>query len=482
MLKIDFQGISKRFGAVQANSEVTFTVQPGTIHALVGENGAGKSTLMKILVGLIPPDSGAFLLDGSPAHFRSTLDSMAIGIGMVYQHFMLVPTLNAWQNITLGHEPFWIDTQKIKERLKPLLETLHCSLDLEMPVGEMSIGQQQQVEILRALFYDSKVLIFDEPTAVLTPQEAEKLFHQIRALKAKGKTILIITHKLKEVLSLSDSITVLRNGKSVGTFPTHEMDEITLSEKMIGQRRIPLSIQSSEGPKREECLLEIQTLSTPHCLREPLRELSLEVHSHEIVGIAGVEGNGQKRLLECLAGIEKNFTGELRITGKGMGILPSDRLNEAVIPEFDLAENLILGHQKKYGPVFDWKNLHQKTEGLAKDYHVTPPDSHLQMRQLSGGNQQKFVVARELSEPIQLVIAAHPTRGVDIGACDFIHQNLLKLKTEGAGILLISSDLDELLLLSDRLLIIFDGKIVSNTPRGKLTANEIGLWMTGGGK
>jgi len=494
-----FNQITKRFGSIMANQEVTFAVEKGTIHGVVGENGAGKSTIMKILYGMYTPDSGTLRFKGEAKEISDPETAISLGIGMVHQHFMLVPTLTVWENIILGKEPsLWtLNKKQILGKLEELKTSYDFQLDLEAKVETLTVGQQQQVEILKLLYREADILILDEPTAVLTPQETDSLFEKLKKLKEDQKTIVVITHKLKEILSLTDFVTVMRQGKAIETLPTQSLNETTLAEKIIGRKRIPLSNVETGAVQKPILAAENISLSTQQGTL--LDRISFTIHRGEIVGLAGIEGNGQQELIEILANVRRDYQGSVLFDSKdpmqfstydlrqqGFSLIPPDRHQEGVVLSFSLAENSILGHHREKnvskGPLLSETKVDELAARLIHSFDVRPNDTHLPLSALSGGNQQKLVVARETSRPVSFLLAAHPTRGIDIGATDFIHQHFLQLKANGAGILLVSSELDEILKLSDRILVIYQGAIVAEVEKEKATESQLGLWMTSGGK
>ncbi len=492
-----FASVSKRFGAVQANAAVSFSVQDKSIHGVVGENGAGKSTIMKLLYGLYTPDEGSITVRGKKVKFRSPQDALAEGIGMVHQHFMLVPTLAVWENVVLGSEPHaWASNRKKSlARLSEIQKEFGFHLDLEAKVETLPVGLQQQVEILKILYREAKILIFDEPTAVLTPQEVDTFIERLRGLQAQGKTIIFISHKLKEILKLTDRVTVMRQGKVVGSWETDSLTETSLAEAMIGRKMH--SLPHRTPTPAAEPLLKAEKLSVTSAHRRVLSDLSFSLRAGEVVGVAGVDGNGQQEWIETLARVRSDYEGHLTWKGqdyrawstydfkqRGLGVIPPDRLFEAVILDFTLSENVLLGHHfatevTKGGRVF-WPQLAKTTSDLIHRFDIRPNDPQARMGGLSGGNQQKLVVSRELSRNVQLLVAAHPTRGVDIGAIECIHSEILRLRDQGAAVILFSSELDEILALSDRILVLYNGKIQGECTRAEADETQIGLWMTGG--
>lgn len=493
---LEFRDISKSFGSNQANQRVTFSIKSGSFHGIVGENGAGKSTIMKILYGLQSPDSGSIFLKGREIHFKSPSDAIQSGLGMVHQHFKLVPTLSVWENIILGSEPATtlFDSQSIQQSIETLQNTYGFSLSLSARVDTLPVGQQQQIEILKLLYRQAEVLILDEPTAVLSPQEIESLFTQLSTLRSKNKTIIVVSHKLKEILKFTDEVTVMRQGKVVATRPTQELNEDTLASLIMG--RTPLHLKKPHTSPTEKLVLSFKNVTTTESNDCGLKDLSLEVKEKEIVGIAGIEGNGQSALVRVLAQIEK-YQGSVQILGEGLlrsslyskrqrgfGFIPPDRQQQGLVLSFSNEMNFILGHHREStfqsGGFLSQNRISAFAKRKIEEFRIHPPQPDLPTSALSGGNQQKLIVARESSTGTRFLLASHPTRGVDIGAIEFIHSHFLKLRDQGAGILLISSELDELLAISDRILVIREGKIVFQTPAETADIKELGLYMTGG--
>jgi general nucleoside transport system ATP-binding protein len=494
-----FSEVSKYFGELCANSSVSFSVADRSIHGVVGENGAGKSTIMKVLYGLYKATSGTVKVRGNEVQFRSPQEAIAAGIGMVHQHFMLVPTLTVWENVILGHEPHaWRSNRATSlQKLSQIQAAFGFQLDLESRVETLPVGLQQQVEILKLLYREAQILIFDEPTAVLTPQEVDVLIDRLRGLRDQGKTIVFISHKLREILALTDNVTVLRQGKVVGTWPTRELTEESLAETMIGRKRHALPERRT--PQNTEPALQAKGLSLRTGKRSVLNGLDFGVRQGEIVGVAGVDGNGQQEWIEILSRVRSDYTGSLQWLSKeyrdlptydfkqnGLAVIPPDRHHEAVVLDFSLSENVLLGHHfendfSKHGKL-NWPEVDRLTQSLIARFDIRPPVARARMGGLSGGNQQKLVVARELSRKVQLLIAAHPTRGVDIGAIECIHREILQLRDAGCAVVLFSSELDEILALSDSIVVIYNGQIQGQCRRAEATERQIGLWMTGGGK
>jgi general nucleoside transport system ATP-binding protein len=450
---VELRKITKRFGNVIANDAVDLQVQPGTIHGVIGENGAGKSTAMKMLYGIYSPDAGQIVAHGQPRVWSSPADAIAAGIGMVHQHFMLAGPYTALDNILLGAEPVRlgvIERKKARQRLEALSRQYELPVDLNKPVEELPVGVQQRVEILKLLYRDAQILILDEPTAVLTPQETNVLFQHLKLLRDEGKTIILITHKLKEVMAVTDRITVLRAGKVTGEMPTAQTNPQELASLMVG-RKVSLSIDVAPGRPRAEVALEMPGLT---------------VRCGEIVGIAGVEGNGQSELLQEILRRQRRTA---------IGSIPEDRQLEGLLLDRPVSENFRLGLHRS----FSRTELLQAAAVAVEEYDVRPRDLTITARQLSGGNQQKLIVAREFYRQPKLLIAAQPTRGVDVGAIEFIHQRIVRARDDGAGVLLVSFELDEILTLSDRILVMYEGRIVAEFQRGQVSESKLGLKMAG---
>ena len=493
------RGITKRFGEVLANDQISLAIPDRSIHAIIGENGAGKSTVMNILYGFYAADEGEILIDGEQREINGPGDAIKLGLGMVHQHFMLVEPLTVTENIILGAEPTngtSIDYRKARARVREISEQYGLKIDPDARITDLSVGQQQRVEILKTLYRGARILILDEPTAVLTPQEVAEMFAILRGLREQGKTIIIITHKLAEVLSLSDNITVMRDGKVVGNLPTNEATAEGLARLMVG-REVLLRVKKDEAKLRDP-VLTVRGLTLRGAEDNAILEnVSFEVRGGETLGIAGVEGNGQTELIEILAGLRKATGGEVLLEGKsidgldprrrklrGIAHIPEDRHRRGLLLTFDLAGNSILGvHRER--PISGAVLLNNavivdRAERLVREYDVRPPNITLPARALSGGNQQKLIVAREFDIKPRLVLVAQPTRGVDIGATEFIHRKLIELRDAGAAVLLVSAELDEVLSLSDRVVVIYEGRIVGEVDPKSVTEEEIGLMMTGG--
>ncbi|MGE0105130.1 MAG: ABC transporter ATP-binding protein [Blastocatellales bacterium] len=489
---IEMRGITKRFGAVTANRSIDLSIPARTIHAIIGENGAGKSTIMKILYGFYTPDEGEIFIDGARREIRSPHDAIALGLGMVHQHFMLVPTMTVLENIVLGAESgAMIDFDGAERRIRSLSDDFGFQIDPHALVGDLSVGQQQRVEVLKALYRGARILILDEPTAVLTPQEVDEFFRILRGMRDQGKTIIIITHKLNEVLALSDNVTVMRDGQVVGERATAATDAAELARLMVG-REVLLRVEKTEA-SAGDAVLEVSGLR----LGSRLDGLDMKVRAGEIVGIAGVEGNGQTELIEVLAGLVRADSGRITLNGRdiskidsrtarelGIAHIPEDRHARGLLLDFDLADNTILGTHYRppaaHTGLIDEKAVMSKAAALIRDFDVRPPNPDLPARALSGGNQQKLIIGREFDLHPKLMLVSQPTRGVDIGAIEFIHRKLIELRDKGTAILLVSAELEEVLSLSDRVLVMYQGRIVGEADPRSVDQSEIGLLMTGG--
>jgi general nucleoside transport system ATP-binding protein len=502
---VAMRDISKRFGPVIANDHVDFEASWGEVHALIGENGAGKSTLMSILAGFYRPDSGQVEIDGTPVRFRSPRDAIAHGIGMVYQHFMLVEPFTVVENVVLGEQRSGVDLQtgRVERELVTLSEQYGLDVDPRAKIWQLSVGEQQRVEILRLLYLGARILVFDEPTAVLTPQEARNLLQTLRGMAAQGFNVVFISHKLDEVLEVADRVSVLRRGQIVATTTPAETDRRTLARLMVGRELAGLVEHPTDEPHEVvttgETVLELRGVSALGDKGLPaLRNIDLEIRSGETLGIAGVAGNGQRELAEVLTGLRPATDGTIRIDGKpmtnrsaveiaraGVAHVPEDRLTTGLIGGMDLSENAILRDYAQpplsNGPFLSDKAITAFTDRLIADHEVKTPGRWAKLHTLSGGNQHKLLLARELAGQPRLIVAVHPTRGVDVGATEAIHEALRGQRARGAAILLISEDLDELLALSDRIAILFDGRVMGILHARGADPEEIGLLMAGVG-
>jgi simple sugar transport system ATP-binding protein len=495
---LELKGITKRFPGVVANDGVDFDLRKGEVHALLGENGAGKSTLMNILYGLYHPDEGELRLNGKPLRIGSPREAIDAGIGMVHQHFMLIPVMTVAENIVLAAEPTkgpFLDERAAEARVRDLSERFGLAVRPDAYIESISVGMQQRVEILKALYRGADILILDEPTGVLTPQEARELFDIVNSLKAEGKSIIFITHKLNEVLEIADRITVLRRGKTIETVPREGATEESLARLMVG-RDVVLSVDKTPG-EPAEALLSVEDLQVDDERGlQAVNGVSFEVRAGEIVGIAGVDGNGQSELIDAIAGLRKAKNGRIVVVGEdltresprtlldaGLGHIPEDRQRRGLVLEFNLAENLAL-HDYREEPGSKWgylfpKQLIARARKLLTEFDVRGGGPLTPASSLSGGNQQKVIIAREVSRDPRVLVAAQPTRGLDVGAIEFVHRRLVEERDEGRAILLVSFELDEILSLSDRILVLYEGQIVAEfTP--DVTEEEIGFAMLGG--
>jgi general nucleoside transport system ATP-binding protein len=497
-LVLEMRGIRKEFPGVVANDNVSFEVRRGEVHGLLGENGAGKSTLMNILYGLYRPDGGEIRLNGKPVTFSSAREAIQAGIGMVHQHFMLIPVMTVAENIVLGVEPhigFRLDEKGAEGRVRELSEQFGLAVDPTALVSDITVGQEQRVEILKALYREAELLILDEPTAVLTPQEARELFEIIRSLQVDGKSIIFISHKLKEMLEIADRITVLRRGRTIETVPRQGATEASLARAMVG-RDVLLRVDKAPA-QPGDVLLEVHDLH----VRDDrgiakVRGVSFEVRAGEIVGLAGVDGNGQTELIDALTGLQKVESGTVTIAGHtlgqasaraaldaGLGHIPEDRQRRGLVLEFSIAENIALhDYAKPPDARFGWifpRRMVGRAKTLIREFDVRGGGPFTRAGGLSGGNQQKLVAAREIARDPKALIAAQPTRGLDVGAIEYVHRRLVAERDEGRAILLVSLELDEILSLSDRILVIFEGEIVGEHT-GEVSEEEIGLEMLGG--
>jgi ABC-type uncharacterized transport system ATPase subunit len=495
---LELKNIKKSFGDCIANQDVSLTVYKATIHAIVGENGAGKSTAMKVVYGFYNPDQGEILLDGKAVTIRNPHDAIALGIGMVHQHFMLVDNMTVAENTILGAETGSaanLDLDKANRDIGKLSDELKLNIDPQALIEDLSVGQQQRVELLKALYRNAELLILDEPTAVLSPQEVEEFFAILRRMKEQGKTIVIITHKLDEVLAISDEVTVMRDGKTVGRVKTSETNAKDLARMIVG-RDVLLRVEKTDANPAAP-VLEVNNLVVVGRHGLAVNDVSFEVRAGEIVGIAGIEGNGQTELIEALAGLVAPKSGRVEFEGRdvtnlsarrlkelGIAHIPEDRHRRGLLLNSDLAENSILGVHYRApiaaaAGVMSSGAIDKRVGEIIENFDVRPPNPELAAKSLSGGNQQKLIIGREFEIDPKLLLVSQPTRGVDIGAIEFIHRKLIELRDKGRAILVVSAELEEVTALADRLLIIREGKMTGSVDPKNISAEEIGLMMTG---
>ncbi|MBS1797177.1 MAG: ABC transporter ATP-binding protein [Acidobacteria bacterium] len=498
---LELKNITKTFGSVTANNDVSIRIEKGTIHAIVGENGAGKSTIMRIAYGFYKADSGEIFVDGKPVSIKSPQDAINLGIGMVHQHFMLVDTMSVGENIILGAEggnAASIDWKKANADILALSNELRLGVNPKAMIEDLSVGAQQRVELLKALYRNAELLILDEPTAVLTPQEVEDFFNILRRMREQGKTIVIITHKLEEVLAISDDVTVMRDGRVVGNVKTADTNRQELARMIVG-RDVLLRVEKTDASPRDT-VLRIENLTVKGKHGEALNGVSFDVRAGEIVGIAGIEGNGQTELIEAIAGLIPVESGRIELDGRdltrmsvrqrterGIAHIPEDRHKRGLLLESDLEENSILGvHYRPpvaaAGGFLNSTVIEKRTREIIENFDVRPPNPQLAAKSLSGGNQQKLIIGREFELNPKLLLVSQPTRGVDIGAIEFIHRKLIGLRDAGSAVLLVSAELEEVTALADRLLVIYKGKFVGEVDPKTVSKEEIGLMMTGGKK
>ncbi len=495
---LEVKGITKQFPGVLANDRVDFDLRKGEIHALLGENGAGKTTLMNILYGLYLADAGDIYRNGKAVKFTSPKDAIAQGIGMVHQHFMLIPVFTVTENIMLGEETIkngFLDQKTVAEQVRTLSKQYGLEVDPQAIIQDLPVGVQQRVEIIKTLYRKAEILILDEPTAVLTPQEVDDLFRIIRELSNQGVSIIFITHKLKEVLAIADRITVMRAGRVVGTVTPQETNEAHLAEMMVG-REVILTVEK-EPAKPGDVVFEVKNLSVfDQRGLEAVRNLSFHVRAGEILGIAGVQGNGQTELVEALTGLRTPHQGSVHLGGidvtaspprpmieNGLAHIPEDRQRHGLVLSFPVADNLILCTYYKppfaHNYVIQNKAVDEYARRLVEEFDVRTPSPYLPASKLSGGNQQKVIVARELSRPVKLLIANQPTRGLDVGSIEYIHQQIVQMRDRGVAVLLVSAELDEIMALSDRIAVMYRGQIVATLDASEATREGLGLLMAG---
>ena len=498
-MQLELRGITKRFPGVIANDNVNLTLKTGEVLCLIGENGAGKSTLMNVLYGMYKADEGQIVLDGAPVVFMSPGDAIAAGIGMVHQHFMLVPVFTVAENVVLGVEPTGrlgsLDIDKAREMVREVSDRYNLNLDPDAIIEDLPVGVQQRVEIVKVLLRDAKVVVFDEPTAVLTPKEIIEFFEIVKTLIAAGRGVVFITHKLKEALNVADRIAVLRRGQVVGEVDPKNATESQIAEMMVGR---PVQLIVDKKPHVPgEVVLEVRDLSVVDADgRTMVDSVSFSVRAGEVVGIAGVQGNGQTELVDALTGLRDSTRGSVALDGqditsasprvrhaKGIAHIPEDRQRQGLVGGLSIAENLVLTryHDEEFshGIVMDWPAAHSVAETLIAEYDIRTPSADIEASTLSGGNQQKVIVARELSRPLRLSIAAQPTRGVDVGSIEYIHSRIIKERDTGTAVLIVSTELDEVMALSDRLLVMYRGKIVADLDPKLTSAMDVGLYMAG---
>jgi simple sugar transport system ATP-binding protein len=498
-IELELRGITKRFPGVLANDHIDLTLEQGEIHALLGENGAGKTTLMNILYGLYQPDEGEIFVKGQPIKVHSPRDAIAAGVGMVHQHFMLVPVFTVTENVMLGDEDVRpggvLNKRAAADKIRHISEQYSLEVDPDAYVKDLPVGVQQRVEIIKLLYREANILILDEPTAVLTPQEIEGLFKIMRSLVERGKSIIFITHKLKEVLEIANRITAIRRGKVIGSTTPAEADELKLAQMMVG-RAVLLEAEKAEA-KPGEPVLQVEDLVVLDDLYNVAVDgISFDVRAGEILGVAGVQGNGQTELVEALTGLRKSQSGKIgllgddithstprQITELGTAHVPEDRQVDGLLLAFPVADNLVMNTYYlppfSKGAVLQEKVIIQTANRLINEFDIRTPNAFVEAGSLSGGNQQKVIVAREFSRPIKLLIASQPTRGLDVGSIEYIHSRIIEKRDEGCAVLLVSTELDEIMGLSDRIAVMYRGNIIDILPCNEATKEGIGLLMAG---
>jgi ABC-type uncharacterized transport system ATPase subunit len=496
-MSLELRGITKRFGSLTANDGIDLAVGDGEIHAILGENGAGKSTLMNIVYGLLAPDEGTISVDGKVVTIDSPLDALAAGIGMVHQHFMLIPVFTVAENIVLGHEktkgPGLLDLEAARKEILRVSSEYNFDIDPDALVENLPVGLQQRVEIIRALIYDAKVLILDEPTAVLTPQETDELLRNMKKLKAKGTSIVFITHKLREVKEAADKITIIRRGKVVGTAsPSASQEE--LASLMVG-RPVSLDVEKA-APKLGKVMLDVKNLNiSDHTGRSLVKNVSFELHTGEILAVAGVQGNGQTELAEAIVGLQEHVHGSITLDGiditkasvrealhSGIAFVPESREEDGLISSFSIEENLILDLHDlppyAKGPVISQSVVSQEAQKRVAEFDIRTQSAKDSASSLSGGNKQKVVLARELSRPVKLLVASQPTRGLDVGSIEFVHERIIAERDSGRAVLLFSTELDEVSALADRIAVMYRGEFIAIVP-ATTSREDLGLLMAG---
>jgi simple sugar transport system ATP-binding protein len=496
-MKLELRNITKRFGTLVANDDISLTLKPGEIHSLLGENGAGKSTLMNVLYGLLQPDEGEILIDEKPVKFSGPGDAMAAGIGMVHQHFMLIPVFTVAENVVLGHEPTGkignLDLNAARKLVKEISDRFGFDIDPDAKVQDLPVGAQQRVEIIKSLARNAKALVLDEPTAVLTPQETDELMDIMRGLAKSGTSIIFITHKLREVQQVADRITVIRQGKVVAS-PSPKASASELASLMVG-REVDLDVKRKPVKIGAETLVVKELTVLDDRQHQMVDGVTFSVHDGEVLAIAGVQGNGQTELAEAILGLRKIHSGSIEVAGQdvtkssvrevleaGLGYIPEDRKKDGLVGEFSIAENLMLdgsfGAPFAKGVQVDFAKRDEIAEKLIQEFDIRTPSAQTLAKQLSGGNQQKVVVARELGRELKVLVASQPTRGVDVGSIEFIHEQIISARDSGKALLIISTELDEVLALADRIAVMYRGRIVGIVD-SKTTREKLGKMMAG---
>ena len=496
-MKLELRNITKRFGTLVANDNISLTLEPGEIHSLLGENGAGKSTLMNVLYGLLQPDEGQILVDGKEVKFSGPGDAMAAGIGMVHQHFMLIPVFTVAENVVLGHEPTGkignLDLNAARKLVKEISDRFGFDIDPDAKVQDLPVGAQQRVEIIKSLARNAKALVLDEPTAVLTPQETDELMEIMRGLAKSGTSIIFITHKLREVQQVADRITVIRQGKVVAS-PSPKASASELASLMVG-REVDLDVKRKPAKIGAETLVIKDLTVLDDRQHQMVDGVTFSVHDGEVLAIAGVQGNGQTELAEAILGLRKIHSGSIEVAGRdltkstvrevleaGLGYIPEDRKKDGLVGQFSIAENLMLdgsfGKPFAKGVQIDFAKRDEIAQKLIQDFDIRTPSAETLAKQLSGGNQQKVVVARELGRELKVLVASQPTRGVDVGSIEFIHEQIIVARDSGKSVLIISTELDEVLALADRIAVMYRGKIVGIVD-SKTTREKLGKMMAG---
>ena len=499
---VELEGITKRFGDVVANDGIDFSLRKGSVHALLGENGSGKTTLMSILYGLYDEDSGRILVDGEPRTFDSPRDAMDAGIGMIHQHFQLVEPMTTLQNIVLGHEPTEngvVNAGAARDEIEEICSSFGFDVDqhLDTPVRDLDLGVRQRVEIVKSLYRGAEILILDEPTAVLTPQEVESLFDVMNELTESGRSLIFITHKLDEALTIADEITVLRDGEAIDTVPAEGTTETDLARMMVG-REVLFDRPAREGASGDP-VFEVDSLRVRGDRgNEQVRGVDFSIRTGEILGIAGVQGNGQSELVEALTGVRSPESGTITFEGEtitdtsrrdridaGISYIPEDRQTEGLVQDYSLVRNALLGNQtvEPYANngLLNWPAVREHAADIVSEFDVQPQNPQAEAGSLSGGNQQKFIVGREIGHDPTVLVAAHPTRGVDIGSIEFIHSRLIELRNAGLAIVFVSSKLEEIRKLSDRIAVMYEGEFTAVVDPEDVTDEDLGLLMAGGG-